>query len=289
MALFTSHIIHLHVQRNSLLYYGSVKVGDTAVADNENSLRQTLEFFLSERAKKMEDVKRLDLTIAQIKQSLGEPMENATEQLEIPPALSITAPITPVAPRSSGGRTTIRPDEFFGLQYSDAARNYLRKVGHAVGLEELLDALRNGGCKVGGSDPKRVLYISLVRNTRDFVPTGNGFIGLREFYPNLPKAKALINGKKSKRAKKSKRKTSAKGKNGKVEKSTPTPQKSSSNLKDVLVGVMKSGDFMDGKEILRGVEEKMGGKVTPITVYGILRSKGQFERNAEGKYRAVAQ
>src|SRR4051794_3910578 len=151
--------------------------------DNDSSLRQTLEFFIAERAKKMEEVKRFDLTIMQLRQSLGEPTENG-EHVELGVyAPSASTALTPTS-KPTGGRVSIRPDEFFGLQYSDAARNYLRKAGHAVSLEDLLEALRNGGCKVGGSDPKRVLYISLVRNTRDFVPTGNGFIGLREFYPN---------------------------------------------------------------------------------------------------------
>src|SRR5438105_9394029 len=148
------------------------------MADNETSLRQTLEFFLAERAKKVEDIKRLDLTISQLRQSLGETVEDGKE-IEVPSSPSANTQFVPLSPKSAGGRAPIRPDEFFGLQYSDAARNYLRKVGHAVGLDDLLDALRNGGCKVGGTDPKRVLYISLVRNTRDFVPTGNGFIGLR--------------------------------------------------------------------------------------------------------------
>lgn len=258
------------------------------MADNESSLRQTLEFFLAERVKRIEDVKRLDLTIAQLRQSLGESVEDGGD-VDVLSALSAGTPFVPVAPKAVGGRTSIRPDEFFGLQYSDAARNYLRKVGHAVGLDELLDALRNGGCKVGGSDPKRVLYISLVRNTRDFVPTGNGFIGLREFYPNLPKAKAVTNGKKAKKGKKAKRKsahssTVVKPAHEKAEVST-----GGAKLKEVVADVMKSGEFMDAKDILRSVGQHMGSKVAPISVYGMLRSKGSFEKNAEGKYRVLAQ
>lgn len=261
------------------------------MADNETSLRQTLEFFLVERARKVEDVRRLDLTISQLRQSLGEPL-NDEGDVEILPAPSAPTLFVP-APKPTGGRTTVRPDEFFGLPYSDAARSYLRKVGHSVGLEELLDALRNGGCKVGGSDPKRVLYISLVRNTRDFVPTGNGFIGLREFYPNLPKAKVAANGKKIKKGKKAKRKSNPRPKDvskdaGPVRNEKP-PAHDGAKLKDVVSDVMKSGEFMDAKDILRSVEQHMGGKVAPISVYGMLRSKTSFEKNAEGKYRVLAQ
>jgi hypothetical protein len=34
-------------------------------------------------------------------------------------------------------------------------------------FEELADALKKGGCKLTGVDPKKVLYISLIRNTRE--------------------------------------------------------------------------------------------------------------------------
>jgi hypothetical protein len=49
----------------------------------------------------------------------------------------------------SGARPKLRDDEFTGMTYKDAAKCYLEKVGHAVSMEELLDALREGGCPVG--------------------------------------------------------------------------------------------------------------------------------------------
>jgi DNA-directed RNA polymerase delta subunit len=280
-----SSTIRLHAVRNCLVYYGLSLQETFIMADNESSIRQTLEFFLAERAKKMEEIKRLDLTIMQLRQVLGEPFD--AEPIETPgPALPTNSSITSPTPKTAGGRVSVRADEFFGLQYSDAARNYLRKVGHAVSLEELLDALRNGGCKVGGTDPKRVLYISLVRNTRDFVPTGNGFVGLREFYPNLPKTKAAVNGKKTKR-KKSKRK-SQRSKTA-VPADDRTESDGGAKLRSAISDIMQSGEFMDGKEILKKVQEHLGTKVTPITVYGMLRSKGLFEKNSEGKYRVLSQ
>jgi hypothetical protein len=137
------------------------------------------------------------------------------------------------------------------------------------------------------------LYISLVRNTRDFVPTGNGFIGLREFYPNLPKAKAAANGKKTKKGKKAKRKAAphtARSKDAPKDVKPPDEKPHpGARLKEVISDVMKSGDFMDAKDILRNVEQHMGSKVAPISVYGMLRSKGSFEKNADGKYRVLAQ
>jgi hypothetical protein len=70
-----------------------------------------------------------------------------------------------------------------GKTYINAAKNYLDRVGHAVSLDELVDALKSGGCPVGGKTPKKTLYISLVRS-RDFkpVPGRTGFVGLKKFY-----------------------------------------------------------------------------------------------------------
>jgi hypothetical protein len=77
----------------------------------------------------------------------------------------------------------IKPDEFFGLSQSDAAKAYLRKVGHAVPFEELVIALRKGGAKLGGADPKKTLYVSLARNPRkEFVWPSTDHISLSEFY-----------------------------------------------------------------------------------------------------------
>lgn len=82
----------------------------------------------------------------------------------------------------SGGSLAIRPDEFFGMTQAEASRTYLRKVGHAITLDELAEALRTGGCKLSGSNPKKVLYVALIRNTHDFRAPQRGYIGLAEFY-----------------------------------------------------------------------------------------------------------
>jgi hypothetical protein len=56
----------------------------------------------------------------------------------------------------TGARPKLRDDEFTGITYKDAAKSYLEKVGHAVSMEELLDALRDGGCPVGGKESKNL-------------------------------------------------------------------------------------------------------------------------------------
>lgn len=250
------------------------------MAENDSSLRGSLDYFLAEREKKQEELKRIDFTIAQLKQALG---ESVTETEMIVAAPPYSAPSTqPATAQNSNRPVTVRADEFFGLQYSEAARNYLRKVGHAVGLDQLLEALRNGGCKVGGADPKRVLYISLVRNTRDFVPTGNGNIGLREFYPSLPKAAAkATKGKKAKRSKKASKKKPLNRVPETVAKAVE-PKKDSTELQAAVKAALGT-EVLDAKEIVQRVEASLGKKVAPISVFGMLRNK-QFAKE-DGKYR----
>jgi hypothetical protein len=168
----------------------------------------------------------------------------------------------------------IRADEFFAMTINDAARAYLNRVGHAVSLEEMLDKLRAGGCKVGGANPKQTLYISLVRNTRDFVPTGSGFIGLRSFYPGL-KAGAVKNADKQK--KKSKHKSKAKSKASKLlAKKQPKPPHApeESLAHKAVYGTLRDGEFHSKGAILKAGED---AGVKAIAIRGILSNAKDLE------------
>jgi hypothetical protein len=85
---------------------------------------------------------------------------------------------------ATAGKLQGRPDEFFGMSQSEAAAAYLKKVGHAVHLDQILEALRAGGVKFEGKEPKTNLYTVLVRGTRRFVLVSPSTFGLMEFYPN---------------------------------------------------------------------------------------------------------
>lgn len=136
--------------------------------------------YREERKQYLNKAHQLEATIRRLEIDLGEPPENegGEDQLTILDEQTSQPTIKrPIA--------TIQADEFFGITHGDAARKYLERVGKAVSLEEMVEALNKGGCKVGGADPKRTLYISLVRNTKDFTKVPGGYIGLRKFYPNL--------------------------------------------------------------------------------------------------------
>ena len=148
--------------------------------DEKDHLRKTLEHYRQQRQQKLDELRPIELMIRQLEIDLGETptVESATN-----PATIIAA-----APKSVGSIGPIRPDEFFGMSQSDAAKAYLRKVGHAIPFEELVVALRKGGAKLGGADPKKTLYVSLARNPRkEFVWPSSYHISLSEFYNDRSK------------------------------------------------------------------------------------------------------
>jgi hypothetical protein len=142
--------------------------------DENDHLRKTLEHYRQQRQHKLDEVQLIENMIRQLERDLGEQ-----------PTVEGTAG-TPDAGASWPGlhpMNFIKPDEFYGLSQSDAAKAYLRKVGHAVPFEELVTALRKGGAKLGGVDPKKTLYVSLARNPRkEFVWPSTDHISLSEFY-----------------------------------------------------------------------------------------------------------
>jgi hypothetical protein len=79
----------------------------------------------------------------------------------------------------------IRNDEFFGQTNNEAAEKYLRKIGHAVLLNDIYEALKQGGITFAG-DGLRNVYTQLIRANRKFVRIGSGqnaSFGLIEWYP----------------------------------------------------------------------------------------------------------
>src|ERR1700722_13039252 len=134
-------------------------------------LRKTLEYYMQQRQQKLDELRPIDLMIRQLRADLGEaqPESQITDdQIALPlPARSGLHPLS-----------FLRPDEFFGMSQSDAAKAYLEKVGHAITLDELLEALQKGGANVGGVEPRKTLYVSLARNPRkEFVWPSKDHVG----------------------------------------------------------------------------------------------------------------
>ncbi len=145
------------------------------------ALRSALEHYEQQREQKVKEfeeaVRTIDLMIWQLKRDLGELPES-----ELPGGPTISPPLS-FGATSGKSSAAIKPDEFFRMNQTDAARAYLKKVGHSIPFDDLVAALRKGGAKLGGADPKKTLYVSLARNPRkEFVWPSKDFIGLDEFY-----------------------------------------------------------------------------------------------------------
>jgi hypothetical protein len=250
------------------------------MATNE-FLKESLEHFKQQKAAKLEELRSLDITIQQIQKQLGEALEEAPERVATTPGTPAAEIKLPIG-HSGTGVYKPRPDEFFGMSQAEAARTYLEKIGHAVLLDDLLKTVTSGGCKVGGADPKKTLYIALVQNKRDFVPTGSGHFGLRKFYPNMPKLgrpEAAAPSKKAKRGAKTSAKRKAKSKANLVKPKAHDP----AEVSTAVSGVLSDHKLKSPEEVLKAVERKVGHPVKKIAVYGTLRKK-EFEQVGD-KYR----
>ena len=86
------------------------------------------------------------------------------------PVQSLSYTITETPPSGEGmngkGQPALKGDELYDKSQSEAAKNYLRMVGHSISFEELVDALIQGGARLGGVDGKKTLYVSLARNPK---------------------------------------------------------------------------------------------------------------------------
>lgn len=92
-------------------------------------------------------------------------------------------------PRDEKRGTQVRPDQFFRKNITAAAYEYLKAKGAAATVDELIDALKRGGCDLGAS-PLRNVKISLSKNSRVFADiSGGDTFGLWEFYGGVPRPK----------------------------------------------------------------------------------------------------
>lgn len=252
-------------------------------------VRQTLEYYRQQRDTKLAELARLNFMIAQLEVDLGEQPSAPAKGSE---ALNAVEP-APFTFNSTAREPELRRDEFVGLSQVAAVRAYLKKSGRAVSLDQLAEAIKKGGATLGGAVPTKTLYVSLARNpNKDFVFLDDNYIGLREFYPSLPKASTArpLNGKKNRGAKKSKTKsraTKSSQKNTEVKQSADESERNAAKekIKTILASLLHGGVTLEGKQLLKSVEDKLGHKVHPLSVLGVLKDKKLFEKT-EGGFRA---
>jgi hypothetical protein len=223
-------------------------------------LRQTLEHYRQQRQAQLEEIRKTEALIAHFEKELGESVSIEPSQTGIE-FVNLAADVRSPEPRT----VDIRPDQFYGMTQTQAAKAYLQLVKRAVSIDQIVEALRNGGAQLGGADPKKTLYVSLARNPeRQFVIPREGYFGLREFYPSLPKSVSKPKASKSK-------KTSRGGR-----KSKPRRAKVESGEKPVKVSVRKvlgGGQAHTLEEVIQSVEKDLGRKVAKVGIAAALRGK----------------
>lgn len=145
---------------------------------------------------------------------------------------------------------TIKPDDFFAKAQTEAVQDYLRRVGHAASLDDIFGALRRGGSRLQGKDPKKNLYISLSRRKDIFALVGPYTFGLWEFYPG---AKEKIKGE--------------------------------GHITAQLVEVMQDHKAHRVTDLLKLLEQKYGRKFVRSTVATTLKRGREFHRLRRGTYK----
>src|SRR5438105_566142 len=110
-------------------------------------LRKTLEHYRQLRQQKLDELRPIESMIRQLENDLGE----SPSVPEVDPDVAAQATAPAGVQRITLGRMAfIKPDEFYAMSQTDAAKAYLRMVGHAIPFDNLVAALRKGGAKLGG-------------------------------------------------------------------------------------------------------------------------------------------
>lgn len=143
---------------------------------DQEHLRRTLEHYRQLKQQKLDEARSFDPIISQLERDLGEAASVDATSVEGQSPAESTSIATRILP-------IVRPDEFYGMSQTEAAKAFLKKTGHAIHFAHLVSALQRGGAKLGGADPQKTLYVSLARNPKkEFVWPSKDHIGLKEFY-----------------------------------------------------------------------------------------------------------
>jgi hypothetical protein len=238
-------------------------------------LKKTLDHYRQQRDTLLSQLRNIEAMIANLETELNEPPTvDAPSTVTVNYDAVLEARLAPTRPVS------IQPDDFYGMTQTQAAKTYLQRVKRAVAIDQLVDALKSGGAQLGGADPKKTLYVSLARNPeREFVFPREGYIGLREFYPNLPKMSSKAKGKK-----KPNRSHVVKQPVKKAKAATSAPKGAAEKpVKTAVLKALADGHSATFEDIVVSVCKQLGRTVSAFGVRATLRGK-EFAREGD-KYK----
>lgn len=149
---------------------------------SDEHLQKTLAELVSQRDRKSAEftaeIKRLETAIEAIKRLVQPEGQAATASTEALDTFNFRDGATAVVTKA------VQAGDFFGKSQADAAQVYLKRLGRASTVEDIFSALQRGGAKLQGKDPKKNLYISLVKRKAIFALVAPYTFGLWEFYPD---------------------------------------------------------------------------------------------------------
>ncbi len=212
----------------------------------------------------------LNRLIQALQLELGEEIDQANAS-----ATGYEAAFKPIIP-SLAERSKVVPGEFFGQSQTEAAAQYLKKIGHAVHIDQILEALKTGGVKFEGKDPKINLYTVLVRATRKFVLVSPGTFGLIDFYPDRPRPDREKKFKRKKRGLSGRKLTAKKTDSDKVPPTIPT--ETTGTRKGDIIRLLE----VEGPMLRRDILLKTG--FPKGTVASILNDKTTFNQREDEKW-----
>jgi hypothetical protein len=210
----------------------------------EQHLEKTLADLLAQREQRIAEITKLDAAIDAIQKLVGTNSTGGRLTVSVSGSL-------PGASDSVVANLVVKPGDLFGKPQAEAAQEYLRRKGRAAHLDEMFAALQRGGANLQGKNPKRNLYISLVKKRSVFPLVAPQTFGLWEFYPEA-KQKAMPG---------------------------------QSQIFEQLKEIMQDGKSHRVAEILRVMELKFGQKFVRSTVVSALRRGKQFRKVRRGAYK----
>lgn len=110
--------------------------------------------------------------------------------LELPTEEKVGVPTISKIEAHTGTLPKFRKGDFYGLAQAEAGYKVLQRAEGSLTTDEILSVLMDSGYKIGGQDPKRTLYSSLVRSRKLVLVAENTF----DLAERRPKVKKLREG-----------------------------------------------------------------------------------------------
>ncbi len=158
----------------------------------------------------LEDIER---RIAELQQTAASIRALMGTTAEPPPASSPSSQMSAnsqVRPFKGGDPLAlVKVGDFYGKSYTEAAREFLKRIGEPQNTLTILSAMRKAMYEMKGKNPAGILYTALKRH-KGFLLVHRNTWGLSEWYPGVEKKKP--DARPAKKAKSPKPKGSAKAK-----------------------------------------------------------------------------